>query len=163
MFCFCIPLTRRKTSDFLTFSESVEVEHCCKNGLIRQIFQLVTIVLTGFINSLNAKVAIIETSQLIWRANQLIIIYIMATLAFNVLRLKGIDMWSRKTRHFLEAVYLHLKFHPGMKSSLSMVKCLLLFTRFCRDEISSRDERQGWDFIPGWKKEKKTCKHFILG
>ena len=58
---------------------------------------------------------------------------------------------------------LHVKFHPGMKSSLSMVKCLLLFTRFCRDEISSRDERQGWNFIPGWKKEKKTCKHFILG
>ena len=29
---------------------------------------------------------------------------------------------------------------PGIKSSLSMVKCLLLFTRFCRDEISSRDE-----------------------
>ena len=25
----------------------------------------------------------------------------------------------------------------GMKSSLSMVKCLLLFTHFCRDEISS--------------------------
>ena len=56
-----------------------------------------------------------------------------------------------------------MKFHPRMKSSLSMVKCLLLFTRFCRDEISSRDERQGWNFIPGWKKEKKTCKHFIPG
>ena len=26
----------------------------------------------------------------------------------------------------------------GMKSSLSMVKCLLLFTHLCRDEISSR-------------------------
>ena len=51
----------------------------------------------------------------------------------------------------------------GMKSSLSIVKCLLLFTRFCQDEISSPDERQGWYFIPGWKKEKKTCKHFILG
>ena len=50
-----------------------------------------------------------------------------------------------------------------MKSSLSMVKCLLLFTRFCRDEVSSWDERQGWDFIPAWKKEKKTCKHFIPG
>ena len=37
---------------------------------------------------------------------------------------------------------LHVKFHPGMKSSLSMVKCLLLFTRFCRDEISSRDEKK---------------------
>ena len=44
---------------------------------------------------------------------------------------------------------------PGMKSSLSMVKCLLLFTRFCRDEISSRDERQGWDFIPDEKKKKR--------
>ena len=30
----------------------------------------------------------------------------------------------------------------GMKSSLSMVKCLFLFTRFCRDEISSRDEKK---------------------
>ena len=58
---------------------------------------------------------------------------------------------------------LHVKFHPGMKSSLSMVKCLLLFKRFCRDGISSPDERQGWNFILGWKKEKKTCKHFILG
>ena len=58
---------------------------------------------------------------------------------------------------------LHVKFHPRMKSSLSMVKCLLLFTRFCRDEISSRDERRGWNFIPGWKKEKKKCKHFIPG
>ena len=35
-----------------------------------------------------------------------------------------------------------MKFHPGMKSSLSMVKCLLLFTRFCRDEISSRVEKK---------------------
>ena len=28
----------------------------------------------------------------------------------------------------------------GMKSSMSMVKCLLLFTRFCRDEISFQYE-----------------------
>ena len=35
---------------------------------------------------------------------------------------------------------LHVKFHLGMKS-LSMVQCLLLFTRFCRDEISSQDEK----------------------
>ena len=33
-----------------------------------------------------------------------------------------------------------MKFHPGTKSSLSIVKCLLLFTRFCRDKISFRDE-----------------------
>ena len=38
----------------------------------------------------------------------------------------------------------------GMKSSLSMVKCLLPFTLFCRDEISSRDE-----FIPVKKTEMK--------
>ena len=41
---------------------------------------------------------------------------------------------------------LHVKFVTGMKSSLSIVKCLLPFTRFCRDErrgeISSRDEKK---------------------
>ena len=31
---------------------------------------------------------------------------------------------------------------PGIKSSLSMVKCLLLITRFSRDEISSQDEKK---------------------
>ena len=73
----------------------------------------------------------------------------------------------KNTNYFCNNIYLraclHVKFHPGMKSSLSMVKCLLLFTRSCRDEISSPDERQGWNFIPGWKTLKKTCKHFILG
>ena len=47
---------------------------------------------------------------------------------------------------------------PGMKSSLSMVKCLLLFTRFCRDEISSQDEKKkkrrvntsSWDETLKW-------------
>ena len=54
---------------------------------------------------------------------------------------------------------------PGMKLFLSMVKCLVLFTRFCRDEISFRDEiipvygqisftvytfLPRWNFIPGW-------------
>ena len=57
---------------------------------------------------------------------------------------------------------------PGMKSCLSMVKCLLLITRFCRDEISSPHElipfkKTGMKFHPGMKKRKKTCKHFILG
>ena len=42
---------------------------------------------------------------------------------------------------------------PRMKSSLSMVKCLLLFTRFGRDEISSRDERQGE--ISSWDEKNK--------
>ena len=46
---------------------------------------------------------------------------------------------------------------PGTKSSLSMVKSLLLFTRFCRDEISSRDElipvkKTGMKFHRGMKK-----------
>ena len=50
---------------------------------------------------------------------------------------------------------------PWTKSSLSIVKCLLLFTRFCRDEISSRDEfipvkKTGKNFHPKMKKEKKT-------
>ena len=45
---------------------------------------------------------------------------------------------------------LHVKFHPGMKSFLSMVKCLFLFNCFCRDKNSSRDE-------------KKTPKHLPAG
>ena len=53
-----------------------------------------------------------------------------------------------------------MKFHPWMKSSLSMMKCLLLFTRFSRDETSSRDElipvqKTVTKFHPGMKKGKK--------
>ena len=49
---------------------------------------------------------------------------------------------------------------PGMKSSLSVVKCLLLFICFCRDKISSRDElipvkKAGMKFHLGMKKRKK--------
>ena len=49
---------------------------------------------------------------------------------------------------------------PGIKSSLSMVKCLFVFTRFCRDEISSRDElipvkKTVMKFHPGDEKKKK--------
>ena len=41
-----------------------------------------------------------------------------------------------------------------------MMKYLLLLTRFCRDEISSRDElitvkKTGMKFYPGMKKRKK--------
>ena len=48
---------------------------------------------------------------------------------------------------------------PEMKSSLSIVKCLLLFTRFCRDKISSQDEliplkTTGMKFHPGMKKRR---------
>ena len=54
---------------------------------------------------------------------------------------------------------MHVKFHPGMKSSLSMVKYFLLFTYFCRDDISSRDElihvkKTAMKFHPGMKKRK---------
>ena len=43
-----------------------------------------------FINSLKGKVFIIETIQLICRANQLVGFYTMATLAFNELISDGI-------------------------------------------------------------------------
>ena len=57
-------------------------------------------------------------------------------------------------------VFAEMKFHSGMKSSLFMVKYLLLFTRFCRDEISSRDElipvkKTETKFHPWMKKGKK--------
>ena len=46
-----------------------------------------------------------------------------------------------------------------------MMKCLLLFTRFRQDEISTRDEliplkKAGMKFHPGMKKILKVCKHF---
>ena len=69
----------------------------------------------------------------------------------------SISLDQQSERAFTREISSQDETRPGMESSMSMVKCLLLFTRFCRDEISSRDERQGW------KKEKKTCKHFILG
>ena len=73
---------------------------------------------------------------------------------FKTKLLEKIVQIFENTNYFYNNIYLraclHVKFHPGIKSSLSMVKCLLLFTRSCRDEISSRDERQGWNFVPGW-------------
>ena len=69
---------------------------------------------------------------------------------------------------------LHVKFKPGMKLASgwndpclwwNVSYCLHVFAemKFHPEMNSSQDERQGWDFIPEWKKEKKTCKHFILG
>ena len=60
---------------------------------------------------------------------------------------------------FLESVYTW-NFIPGWSSSLSVMKCLLLFTRFCQNEISSRNElilgwKTGMKFHPGMKKRKK--------
>ena len=56
---------------------------------------------------------------------------------------------------------------PGMKSSLSMVKRLLLFTHFCRDEISFRDglisvKKTGIKFYPGMKKRKNTSSRDVI-
>ena len=69
-----------------------------------------------------------------------------------------------------EVVYTWNWTRPGMKSSLSMVKylLLLLFTPFCQHEISSRDElihvkKTGMKFYPVMKKEKKTSKRFTPG
>ena len=64
------------------------------------------------------------------------LLYILRTLF-----LKNTSGWLLLPIHLRGC--LHVKFHPGMKSSLSVLKCLLLFTRFCRDEISSWNERQG--------------------
>ena len=47
-----------------------------------------------------------------------------------------------------------MKFHPGMKSSQSMVECLLLFTRFCRDELIPV-KKTGMKYHPGMRKRKK--------
>ena len=58
----------------------------------------------------------------------------------------------------------HVKFHPRMKSTLSMMKCLLPFTRFGQDEVSTRNElipvkKAGMKFHSGMK--KKMYKHFM--
>ena len=55
----------------------------------------------------------------------------------------SISLDQQSERAFTREISSRDETRPGMKSSMSMVKCLLLFTRFCRDEISSRDKRQG--------------------
>ena len=86
------------------------------------------------------------------------------SLCSNTLTLESVFEYIRQK---LIKNMLILKFHPGMK-------CLHVFFFFfsSRDEISSWQKRVNSkrhftidrdDFIPGWKKEKKTCKHFIPG
>ena len=66
--------------------------------------------------------------------------------------------WNSFKRVFTREISSWDETRPWMKSSLSMVKCLLLFTRFCRDEISSRDDKKkkrrvntsSWDEILKW-------------
>ena len=67
--------------------------------------------------------------------------------------MKNMPVYSAEIKDLIGR--LHVKFHPGMKSSLYMVKCLLLFKRFCLDEISSRDERQDEISFQYAKKEKR--------
>ena len=59
-------------------------------------------------------------------------------------RMKLVPEWNHSCIWWNVSYCLHvfakMKFHPGMNSCLS--------------------KRQGWNFIPGWTKEKKTCKHF---
>ena len=86
----------------------------------------------------------------------------MRMLANSLIATKHIDISvdiSKKV--FTREILSRDETRPWTKSSLSMVKCLLLFTRFCRDEISSRDElipvkETGMKFHTGMKKIKKV-------
>ena len=78
-----------------------------------------------------------------------------------VLNLHENNMWLSWTRRFLRG-RLHVNFiqewnHPCLCRNVSY--CLYVFAEM----ISSLSKKQGWNFIPGLKKEKKTCKHFISG
>ena len=78
-----------------------------------------------------------------------------------VLNLHENNMWLSWTRRFLREC-LHVNFiqewnHPCLCRNVSY--CLHVFAEM----NSSLSKKQGWNFIPGLKKEKKTCKHFIPG
>ena len=100
--------------------------------------------------------------------------YIHTLITFKTLTLESTFEYIRQKIYIFIFI---LKFHPGMK-------CLHVFFVFfsSRNEISSRQKRVNSkrhftidrdDFIPEWnftcrhplrwKKEKKTCKHFISG
>ena len=103
----------------------------------------------------------------------LLLSFLQNLLKITVKKIISQSRFSHKflRNNFLEGVHTRSSWdetRSGTKSSLSMVKCLLLLTRFCRDEISSRDEItpvKKTDEISSRdeKKEKKTCKHFIPG
>ena len=79
--------------------------------------------------------------------------FVWRLFGFSVIRL----IWTYK-RVITREISSRDETRPRMKSSLSMVKCLLLFTRFCRDEISSQEEKKkkrhvntsSWDEILKW-------------
>ena len=64
-----------------------------------------------------------------------------------------VQFYFKVKRVFTREISSRDETRRGMKLSLSMVKCLSLFTRFCRNKISSRNK-----LILGWKKEKKTSR-----
>ena len=57
---------------------------------------------------------------------------------------------------------LHVQFHPGME-----YPCLWWNVSYCLHVLAEMKfhprKNSSWDERQGWKKEKKTCKHFILG
>ena len=78
-----------------------------------------------------------------------VIRFVWRLFGFSVIRL----IWTYK-RVITREISSRDETRPRMKSSLSMVKCLLLLTRFWRDEISSLSKKQREKFIPALRKEK---------
>ena len=75
--------------------------------------------------------------------------FVWRLFGFSVIRL----IWTYK-RVITREISSRDETRPRMKSSLSMVKCLLLLTRFWQDEISSLSKKQRGKFIPALRKEK---------
>ena len=75
--------------------------------------------------------------------------FVWRLFGFSVIRL----IWTYK-RVITREISSRDETRPRMKSSLSMVKCLLLLTRFWQDEISSLSKKQREKFIPALRKEK---------
>ena len=75
--------------------------------------------------------------------------FVWRLFGFSVIRL----IWTYK-RVITREISSRDETRPRMKSSLSMVKCLLLLTRFWQDEILSLSKKQREKFIPALRKEK---------
>ena len=75
--------------------------------------------------------------------------FVWRLFGFSVIRL----IWTYK-RVITREISSRDETRPRMKSSLSMVKCLLLLTRFWQDEISSLSKKQREKFILALRKEK---------
>ena len=75
--------------------------------------------------------------------------FVWRLFGFSVIRL----IWTYK-RVITREISSRDETRPRMKSFLSVVKCLLLLTRFWQDEISSLSKKQREKFIPALRKEK---------